>query len=51
LNLRSLKVVELKDDENFIAKDEANDEFVVFKGQEVKSFKNLLEAKDYLKGR
>jgi len=51
LNLRSLKVVELKDDDNFIAKDEANDEFVVFKGQEVKSFKNLLEAKDYLKGR
>jgi len=51
LNLRSLKVVELKDDENFIAKDEANDEFVVFKGQEIKSFKTLLEAKDYLKGR
>ena len=51
LNLRSLKVVELKDDENFIAKDEANDEFVVFKGKEVKSFKTLLEAKDYLKGR
>ncbi len=51
LNLRSLKIVELKDDENFIAKDEANDEFVVFKGQEIKSFKNLLEAKDYLKGR
>jgi len=51
LNLRSLKIVELKDDENFIAKDEANDEFVVFKGQEIKSFKTFLEAKDYLKGR
>jgi len=51
LNLRSLKVIELKDDENFIAKDEANDEFVVFKGQEIKNFKTLLEAKDYLKGR
>ncbi len=51
MNLRNLKVVELKDNDNFIAKDEANDEFVVFKGQEVKSFKNLLDAKDYLKGR
>ena len=51
MNLRSLKVVELKDDDNFIAKDEAKNEFVVFKGQEIKSFKTLLEAKEYFKGR
>ena len=51
MNLRSLKVVELKDDDNFIAKDEAKNDFVVFKGQEIKSFKTLLEAKDYFKGR
>jgi len=45
--LKKLIIIEKFDDEEFIAKDEVNDEYLVFKDDEVKVFKSLKEAKDY----
>lgn len=45
--LKRLIIIEKFDDEEFIAKDEVNDEYLVFKDDEVKVFKSLKEAKDY----
>ncbi len=47
--LKRLIIIEKFDDEEFIAKDEVNDEYLVFKDDEVKVFKSLKEAKDYFK--
>lgn len=45
--LKRLIIIEKFDDEEFIAKDEVNDEYLVFKDDEIKVFKSLKEAKDY----
>lgn len=45
--MKRLIIIEKFDDEEFIAKDEVNDEYLVFKDDEIKVFKSLKEAKDY----
>ena len=45
--MKKLIIIEKFDDEEFIAKDEVNDEYLVFKDDEIKVFKSLKDAKDY----
>ena len=49
--MKRLIIIEKKSDDEFIAKDEERGDYVVFKGDETKTFKTIEEAREYLEGR
>jgi len=45
--LRKLIIIEKKSDDEFIAKDEERGDYIVFKNDEVETFKTIEEAREY----